>query len=88
MATDIMEVRHRNMENKNFKEQMRKQKEDEEQERLRKNFEQRLATKEQINYNKDINARKNKEEAERLKIERLQHEEMIAMQKKSEELKA
>lgn len=41
-----------------------------------------------IESTKNQNATKNAQEAERLKQERMQHEEMIAMQKKADELKA
>lgn len=41
-----------------------------------------------ISTNKNLNRRKNEEEAIRLKRERMQNEEMIMQQKKSEELKA
>ena len=48
----------------------------------------RTMQKEAITQNKNQNRAKNADEADRLKRERLQNEEMIMQQKKSEELKA
>ena len=47
-----------------------------------------MQQKQAIDSNKNSNHFKNAQEAERLKQERQQHEEMISMQKKAEELKA
>lgn len=53
-----------------------------------RNMQLREQQKQAIHRTTTVNHIKNAEEAERLKQEKMQHEEMILMQKKAEELKA
>jgi len=53
-----------------------------------RNIQAREFQKSAISQNKNLNKKKNEDEALRLKRERAQNEEMIMQQKKSEELKA
>jgi hypothetical protein len=53
-----------------------------------RNIQAREFQKSAISQNKNLNKKKNDDEALRLKRERAQNEEMIMQQKKSEELKA
>ena len=83
-----MVVRQRNNENRDFKKQQAAQREQEVLMLNEKNNQARLNAKQAIEQNKNANATKNAQEADRLKQERMQHEEMIGMQKKADELKA
>ena len=53
-----------------------------------KNQKTRMDAKGAIQQNKAMNREKNNQEAERLKAARAQHEEMITVQKRQEEMKA
>ena len=83
-----MIVRQRNNENKAFKDQLKQQKEEEDNMLRQRNIAAREFQKSAISQNKNLNKKKNEDEAQRLKRERAQNEEMIMQQKKSEELKA
>ena len=83
-----MVVRQRNHETRDFKKQQAAQREQEGLMLNEKNNQARLNAKQAIEQNKNANATKNAQEADRLKQERMQHEEMIGMQKKADELKA
>ena len=83
-----MVVRQRNNENRDFKKQQAAQREQEVHMLNEKNNQARMNAKQAIEQNKNANANKNAQEADRLKQERMQHEEMIGMQKKADELKA
>ena len=87
-ATEIIQVRQRNAEASNYKQQLQMQREQEERELALRNQQLRLNQKEAIRNQQMTQAEKNYREAERLKAERAQHEEMIRIQKKTEELKA
>jgi len=76
-ANDIIHVRHRNAETANFKNALQMQREHEERELQMRNQQQRLNQKEAIRNQQMTQAEKNYREAERLKAERAQHEEMI-----------
>jgi hypothetical protein len=67
---------------------LQQQREEEERQLAQKNANFRKAQQEAIRNQQMTQAEKNFREAERLKQERAQHEEMIAIQKRTEELKA
>ena len=83
-----MQVRHRNIETGKDKDRVRAHKEAEECAKQEKNYQTRVNQREAIKYNIMSQQEKNFKDAERLKQERMQHEEMIAMQRKADELKA
>lgn len=83
-----MKVRQRNKERDGEKEMIRQQKLHEERELQARNAAIKKNQKQAIEQNKMSQAMRNAHEAERLKRERQQHNEMIEMQKKSDELKA
>ena len=87
-AVEIMKVRQRNLDNRNEKSSLQEQRAEEERQRAAKLAQDRANQQANIRYNRDDQALRNTNEANRLKQERQQHQEMIEMQKKSDELKA
>ena len=83
-----MKVRQRNKEVRSEKDQLRMQREAEARDMADRNAMNRDNQRAAVRYNKDSQVERNAREAERLKQERMQHQEMIDMQKKSDELKA
>ena len=83
-----MKVRQRNLDTRNEKQSLAAQRAQDDQEKAMKLKKDREHQSAVIKFNKDDQAQRNAREAERLKQERLQHQEMIDMQKRSDELKA
>lgn len=83
-----MKVRQRNLETRNDKQSMAQQKAHDDQVKAEKLARERDNQRAAIRFNKDDQRNRNAGEADRLKQERMQHQEMIEMQKKSDELKA
>jgi len=87
-ANDIIDVRQRNADNHSRKNQLQMQREQAERELQLRNQQMRLNQKEAIRNQQMTQAEKNYREAERLKAETQQHEQMINIQKETEQLKA
>ena len=87
-AVEIMKVRQRNLDTRNEKNSLQEQRAEEERQRAAKLAQDRANQQANIRFNRDDQAQRNTNEANRLKQERQQHQEMIEMQKKSDELKA
>ena len=87
-ATEIMKVRQRNNETKAYKEQMRMQREQEERQRQEQNLNSRANQRDAIKYNKQSVHAKAAAEAERLKQERIQHQQMIDQQRDNDAMRA
>ena len=87
-AVEIMKVRQRNLDTRNEKTSLQEQRAEEERQRAAKLAQDRANQQANIRFNRDDQAQRNTNEANRLKQERQQHQEMIEMQKKSDELKA
>lgn len=83
-----MHVRQRNAEHMTEKQYLAHKKKMEEQEAARKIAAHRKNQQDAIRNNQMNQAEKNYREAERLKAETQQHEEMIMIQKRTDELKA
>lgn len=83
-----MGVRQRNAEHMSEKQYLAHKRKMEEQEAARRIAESRKHQQEAIRHQQMTQAEKNYREAERLKAERQQHEEMIHIQKRTDELKA
>ncbi len=78
-AVEIMKVRQRNKEHREEKTNLQRQREMEDNERAQRNAALRDKQRAAIRFNKDTQAERNLKEAERLKQERMQHQEMIDM---------